>query len=64
VKQHEQDRLMKIEEAAAYLGLTPGTLYHLVSQRRIPVVRLSKRCLRFKKSKLDKLIETKSFPAE
>jgi len=46
-----QDRLMNVREVAEFLGLAPGTIYHLASQRRIPVVRLSARCLKFRQSR-------------
>jgi excisionase family DNA binding protein len=46
------DRLLTIEQVAALTGLTVGTLYHYVSERRIPVVRLSRRCIRFRLSDL------------
>jgi len=45
-----EDRLLTIAEVAALTGLAVGTLYHLVSQRRIPVVRISRRCIRFRLS--------------
>ena len=40
-------RLWDVDEVAEFLGLSVGTIYHLVSERRIPCVRLSARCLRF-----------------
>src|SRR5215469_7041728 len=43
----EPDRLLRVDEAAELLGLSIGGLYHLVSQRRVPVVRISSRCIRF-----------------
>ena len=46
------DRLLTIEETAAMTGLATGTLYHMVSEKRIPVVRISRRCLRFRLSDL------------
>jgi len=46
------DRLLTIDEVAELTGLAVGTLYHFVSQKRIPVVRLSKRCIRFRQSDL------------
>jgi excisionase family DNA binding protein len=52
------DRLLTIREVAALTGLEVGSLYHVVSQGRIPVVRLSKRCLRFRYSDLMEWIET------
>ncbi len=40
--------LLNVREIANLLRLAPGTIYHMVSQKRIPgVVRLSRRCLRF-----------------
>jgi excisionase family DNA binding protein len=47
-----EDRLLKIDEAAELLGLAVGTLYHLASEGRVPTVRLSRRCLRFRLSAL------------
>jgi predicted DNA-binding transcriptional regulator AlpA len=41
------ERLWNVEEVANFLGLAIGSVYHLVSQGRIPCVRLSARCLRF-----------------
>lgn len=55
-----QDRLMNVREVAELLGLSPGTIYHLASQRRIPVVRLSARCLKFRHSEILAWIEGKS----
>jgi excisionase family DNA binding protein len=47
------ERLLTIQEVSKWTGLAVGTLYHFVSQQRIPVVRLSKRCIRFRYSDLD-----------
>jgi excisionase family DNA binding protein len=47
------DRLLRIEEVAELTGLAVGTVYHLVSQKRIPVVRISSRCIRFRLSSLE-----------
>lgn len=54
------DRLLRIEEVSDLTGLAVGTLYHLVSQQRIPVVRLSKRCIRFRQSDLSDWIQALS----
>jgi excisionase family DNA binding protein len=45
--------LLKIQEVAQLTGLTVGTLYHFVSQHRIPVVRISSRCIRFRPSDIE-----------
>jgi excisionase family DNA binding protein len=52
------DRLLRIDEVSALTGLAVGTLYHFVSEKRIPVVRLSKRCIRFRQSDLSNWIQT------
>ena len=39
--------VIDIRELSALLGISVGTLYHWVSQGRIPCVRFSQRCLRF-----------------
>lgn len=46
------ERLLTIQEVSEWTGLAVGTLYHFVSQQRIPVVRLSRRCIRFRYSDL------------
>jgi excisionase family DNA binding protein len=51
------DRLLTIREVAILTGLEVSSLYHFVSQFRIPVVRLSARCIRFRYSDLLKWIE-------
>jgi excisionase family DNA binding protein len=48
------DRLLTIREVSEITQLSVGSLYHLVSAGRIPVVRLSRRCLRFRLSALEK----------
>jgi len=48
--------LLNIKEASEYLGITVGSLYKLVWQRRIPFVKIGK-ALRFDKEKIDKWIE-------
>jgi excisionase family DNA binding protein len=53
------EELMDVTEAAKFLGISPGTLYHWVSQRRIPVVHFSMRCIRFRRSDIEKWIATR-----
>jgi len=58
-----QDRLLDIRELSDLLGVAVGSAYHLVSQRRIPekcVVRLSRRCLRFRESEIWRWLESLS----
>ena len=39
--------LIDYDTAATFLGIPKGTLYALVSQKRVPHVRLGKRLVRF-----------------
>lgn len=49
----EKDVLLNVNEAAELLRLSPGTIYQMVSARRLPgVAHLSKRCLRFWRGEL------------
>ena len=54
----DPERLLTINEVAELTGLAVGTLYHFVSERRIPVIRLSKRCIRFRQSDLSDWIQS------
>ena len=51
-----RDDLADVNEIAEFLHLSPGTVYHLISQERIPFVRLSARCVRFRRSDIDRWI--------
>ena len=58
-----EDRLLDVKEAAAMLGLKPATLYQWAYERRIPVVKLFGRALRFRLSTIQKLIADSERPA-
>jgi len=59
----ENKELLTIEEVAKFTGLSVGTLYHWVSEKRIPVVRFSPRCIRFRWCDLEAWLQTKTeFP--
>jgi excisionase family DNA binding protein len=49
----DDQRLLTIDDLAALTGFSVGTLYHWVSQKRIPVVRFSARCVRFRRSDIE-----------
>lgn len=49
----EHKQLLTVEEVAELTGFSAGTLYHWVSQGRIPVLRFSDRCIRFRRSDID-----------
>jgi len=54
------DRLWDIEEFAKFVGIAVGSAYHLVSQQRVPVVKLSARCIRFRPSEIAEWVESKT----
>jgi predicted DNA-binding transcriptional regulator AlpA len=55
--------LINIEELSELTGIAVGSLYHMVSQRRIPCVRLSQRCLRFSLPAIREWLDGLSEPA-
>ena len=58
-----KDRLLDVNEAAAMLGLSPKTIYQWTYERRLPVVKLFGRALRFRLSVIQKLIQDSERPA-
>lgn len=51
-----RNEILTIEEVAAYLRLTPQTIYKWAQEKRIPAVKLGKEW-RFRKSILDRWID-------
>lgn len=58
-----EDRLLDVRAAAAMLGLKPATLYQWAYERRVPVVKLFGRALRFRLSTIERLIADSERPA-
>lgn len=54
----DEKRLLTVDEASHYLGLTKTTLYTWTCQKKIPHVKIG-RALRFDKVELDSWIESK-----
>jgi excisionase family DNA binding protein len=54
--------LMRIDEAAEFLAISKGTLYHWVSEKRVPVIKPSRRCIRFRRSDLERWLEDSAAP--
>jgi excisionase family DNA binding protein len=59
----EDIELLTIQQLSELTGFSKGTLYHWVSQHRIPVVRLSSRCIRFRRSDIDAWLQEQFVPA-
>ena len=55
--------ILTIEEVAAYLRLTPQTIYKWAQEKRIPAVKLGKEW-RFRRSILDRWIDAQILSAE
>jgi excisionase family DNA binding protein len=53
------EALLTIREVSELTNLSIGTLYHWISEGRIPVVRFSKRCVRFRKNDIEEWIAAK-----
>jgi excisionase family DNA binding protein len=49
----EERLLLDINEVSELTGFSVGTLYHWVSERRIPFLRVSCRCLRFRRADIE-----------
>lgn len=47
------DKLMTVPEVAEYLGLKESTIYNMISQGRLEVVKLGRRMVRVKRSYLE-----------
>ena len=51
------EKLLTVKELAELLGIAPASVYHWLSQKRLPCIRLSARCVRFRQKDLEALIE-------
>lgn len=51
------EKLLNVRELAQILGVAQGSIYHWISQNRLPVVRFSKRCVRFRLSDVELLVK-------
>ena len=55
-----EKRLLGIKELAEFLGITEGTLYSWVCQKKIPYVKVG-RLVKFDMHKIEKWVEERSF---
>jgi len=64
--ERSDDRLLTVVEAARFLNITPGGLYHMISSpdSRIPAIRISARCVRFSRNALLKWLDEMTQSAE
>jgi excisionase family DNA binding protein len=50
------ERLLTIRELAERLRISVGTAYHWLSEGRLPCVRISSRCVRFRESEIEHML--------
>jgi excisionase family DNA binding protein len=55
--------LIGIRELSELTGIAEGTLYHWAADSRLPCVRLSPRCLRFRPAEVEAWLASLSTPA-
>jgi excisionase family DNA binding protein len=55
-----ENRLMNVRDVAAYLGIDPLSVYRWVSRGRMPFIRLSARCLRFRLEDIEQFVASMS----
>jgi len=51
------EKLLTIRELAERLHISEGTAYHWLSQGRLKCVRFSKRCVRFRESDVQEVLQ-------
>jgi len=51
------DKLLTVRELADRLRVTQTCVYRWLAENRLPVVRFSKRCLRFRESDIQQLLD-------
>jgi excisionase family DNA binding protein len=58
-------RLLNVADAAAWLGIARGTLYQWLSANKkgLPAIRLSRRCVKFRVSDLERWLDECTKPA-
>jgi len=56
--------LLTVPEAAERLGIAEKTTWSWIYKRRLPIVRLSGRCVRVPSDAIDRLIEESMVPAK
>lgn len=57
------DQLLTVKQLAELLGIAPASVYHWISAGRLPVIRLSKRCVRFRRSEIFSMLAKLNQPA-
>ena len=51
------DRLLTVRELARHFGVTPTCVYRWLAADRLPAIRFGKRCIRFRESDVQQMLE-------
>jgi excisionase family DNA binding protein len=51
------EKLLTVKELAAVLGVTPTCVYRWLGEKKLTAVRFSKRCVRFRESDVQELLQ-------
>jgi excisionase family DNA binding protein len=51
------EKLLTVKELSVLLGVTPTCVYRWLGESRLPAVRFSKRCIRFRESDVQELLQ-------
>jgi excisionase family DNA binding protein len=54
------EKLLTVEEVAEMIGFTRAGVYALIVKRRIPCIKISRRCVRFRQSDLEAWLRNKT----
>ncbi|HME44592.1 MAG TPA: helix-turn-helix domain-containing protein [Syntrophorhabdales bacterium] len=54
------DELWDIGKLAQYLRMKRSTIYAMICRKRIPVVKISGRCVRFRESDIERWLESRT----
>jgi excisionase family DNA binding protein len=58
------EKLLTIREVAERLSISTGTAYHWLSAGRLTCIRFSARCVRFRESDIEKMMNVLTYKAE
>jgi excisionase family DNA binding protein len=61
IQEQKETHLLKAEQIATMLGLKVQTVYVMARRGELEKVKLSRRCLRFRASEVERLIERKAY---
>ncbi len=55
-----KEKLITVSDVAAFLGITKMGVYGMVFKKGLPAIKISKRCLRFRPSDIEKWLVSKT----